>query len=351
MQIRHPKAALLLLAVVHVLAGPILLYFDGLFPLLPIAYVGHILAQASLLGIWVGLGPNHWATRLIGGALGTAYLAWKLERDVELSWSVVLSTFTIAAVLLVVRHWVAQVRHVDWTEASAKKRGMQFTIRDLLLVMPVTVCLLTIGRWWQPYPPHWYELAYVAIISLCCVTVVLWSVWSMLGNSHPLVRNSLLVVRHWVAQVQHVDRTEASAKKQMMQFTIRDLLLLVLIIACLLAIGRWWQPSPSEWYWLARRAILWLWYKLAQVAIISLCCVTVVLWSVWSMLGNSRPFVRNSLVLSIALGIGALVAFFPGLHQTWLIGWSLAMSSGLFVLGSLWVVRLCGFRLVRHSRG
>ena len=148
----------------------------------------------------------------------------------------------------------------------------------------------------------------------------------------------LLVIRRWVAQLQQANREAALANNQAIQFTIRDLLLFIFAIACLLTIGRWLLPRYPRVD------------EPALVAVFSICCVTVALSSVWSMLGVPHPFLRSTLVLLIALGAGTFVTFVlaGGGNGVW---WcSLMVSDWLFLLGSLLVVRLCGYRLVRLSR-
>lgn len=200
MQIQSPKTALFLLAALHLLAGTLLCrsYTTSGKPTpLMAMYSGLMFSQIGLLGIWTGLRTSHWAARLLGVGLGMAYLARQflgLPRTDHsaLLLFMIISIVAVASVLLVVRKWIARVQLGNGEVLAARARGVQFSIRHLLLLTLATGCLLALGRWIRTYFPNSDDLFFAALFSLCCLTITLPSVWSMLGTPHPFLRSTLV---------------------------------------------------------------------------------------------------------------------------------------------------------------
>lgn len=243
MQIRHRKTVLVALAALHVFMAIVFHQSRGrAIPLTSIINSGLIFAQASLLGIWAGLGKNHWAVRLIGVALGMAYFSL-LDFSFYLDFSCfILSAIAVPAMLLAVRQRLI-LQSGNGRATSKSSKGFQFSIRHLLFFMFVAGCVLTTGKWLRT-------------------------------NSH------------------------------------------VIFIYALESVGS----------------------------------VTVGLTSTWAMLGTSHPFRRSLIALFVAIGAGALVAIILARGEDWFLFCTIMVANALFLLASLFVVRLCGFRLVRLSR-
>jgi hypothetical protein len=148
----------------------------------------------------------------------------------------------------------------------------------------------------------------------------------------------MLVVRRCLARLDRTVVATISENTEGLQFTIRHLLLLTLVVSLILALGRWLQPYfPHS-------------KDLAVVLIVSLCFVSVGVTSVWAMLGRTHIVLRSCVVLFI----GAAAACIPPsslVRGSWGLGpWITLMTVQVFVLlASLFVVRRCGFRLVRVS--
>ncbi len=196
----NPKVAIAILVAVHVITGLVLGGFAKDRPLsfLLAMSIGLVFCQTSLLGFWGGLGTNRWPIRLLGVAAGTAYLApvfglingvW----DNQLLLLVVLSTMAVAAVLLVIRRLFAQLRHTGEDGNLTGQEGLQFSIRQLMLLTFMVACTLGLGKWLHPYFPG-NILATLATISLCYVSVGLASVWAMFGKSPSLIRSIVVLL-------------------------------------------------------------------------------------------------------------------------------------------------------------
>ena len=146
----------------------------------------------------------------------------------------------------------------------------------------------------------------------------------------------MVFVRRFFGRLERNSKPWTSENKEGLQFTIRHLMLLTLIVSCMLAIGRWLRP-----YFLHAD-------ELAVILTLSLCFVSVGVTSVWALLGRSHLFVRSCVVLCIGAGAGCVPGLFlrqdGGVHWQWI---ALMIVQAAVLLGSLFVVRQCGFRLVR----
>ena len=121
------------------------------------------------------------------------------------------------------------------------------------------------------------------------------------------------------------------------RITIRGLMLVTLVIALLIAGARGlWEtfgrgPGP------------------ALMATWGLCFVAVGLAAVWAALGLTRPLWRSLAVLALASSLGVLFAY--GINEGWesyVYVISIMALQAAVVLGTLLVVRSCGYRLVRQ---
>jgi hypothetical protein len=82
----------------------------------------------------------------------------------------------------------------------------------------------------------------------------------------------------------------------------------------------------------------------------ALCFVAVGLVALWAALGNARPLRRGPVVFALSPVLGVFFAFAAGAHRA---GWFYIILTMLlfpaFLLGSLLVVRSCGYRIVRRA--
>ena len=157
------------------------------------------------------------------------------------------------------------------------------------------------------------------------------AVW---GSTFGLAAGLLLIARWFRVRINlTTDHTTASSRTQ---FSIRDLMLLTFVVACLFAIWRWvggngagqW-PIPENWMLLGPFVLIGLIYV--------------------SLLGVKRPLPSCMILLAIAAG-GEIC------HARWMsfpseefrtLWTTIAVTEAVILTISLLVVRSCGYRLVR----
>jgi len=150
-------------------------FLDGPEILDPI-YEGLIFGQIGLLGIWGGLATHGPSIRLVGVAIGLAYLTAQNCFSVN-NWGlwsllfVFLPTVTVAGVMLVIRRFVAKLERPATTTISPPAEGLQFSIRQMMLFTLVVGCLLGIVRWLQPDVRHLEISTLFATVLLCGVSI------------------------------------------------------------------------------------------------------------------------------------------------------------------------------------
>jgi hypothetical protein len=152
------NARILWLVLAHVvvgLMGAVVAYFAGPGPTLRrAAFVGIVVSQTSLLGIWGSLGLAPAWRRVIGVVVGVGYLSLQLgvsfsELDRTTFLSVVATTTISALPLLLVRLFGVAIR-LDSSAADSVER-FQFSIGHLLTLTFVVACLISIRNCVEPY--------------------------------------------------------------------------------------------------------------------------------------------------------------------------------------------------------
>lgn len=120
-----------------------------------------------------------------------------------------------------------------------------------------------------------------------------------------------------------------------LQFTIRHLLLLTFVVACLLSVGKLFAP-----YLMTVDVAM-------RVVVLALCFVAVALSAMWAMLGFGSPLWRLAPVLLVSGGAGGVAAyvFAHGSDAFWI---SLPLLEAALLLISLGVLRGSGYRLAAH---
>lgn len=125
----------------------------------------------------------------------------------------------------------------------------------------------------------------------------------------------------------------ARAEAEGLRFSIRGLMLFTAAVALLSAGARALQDTPRHMILLA--------------AVWALCFVAVGLVALWAALGSARPLNRGPIVFVLSPVLGIFFGFAAHAHRA---GWVYITLTMLLhpalLLGSLLVVRSCGYRLV-----
>jgi hypothetical protein len=148
------------------------------------------------------------------------------------------------------------------------------------------------------------------------------------------VTGIMLVVRQCVARLDRTSKANTSADTEALRFSIRHLMLLTLVVSCTLAIGRWLLPYFPTF---------------AFDLTVSLSFMSVAGTSVWAMLGKAHLVRRSCIVLVVGLPPACVPVFFLGDENNLWFWITILTVQTTVLLASLFVVRRCGFRLVRLS--
>jgi hypothetical protein len=153
------------------------------------AYVGLIFGQTSLLGIWTSLATSPWWMRMIGGAVGSGFLAILLGVGVDELSSETIAVVLMAAglvifVLLVVRCFRIVIRQESQPIFSATR--IQFSIRHLMVLTFVIACLVTLGKLAQAFLPNGDIYFRLLLFAVTGGVVGILPVWFILAAKRPL---------------------------------------------------------------------------------------------------------------------------------------------------------------------
>jgi hypothetical protein len=126
-----------------------------------------------------------------------------------------------------------------------------------------------------------------------------------------------------------------------MQFSIRHLMVLTLVVACLLVLAKWLQPDLD-----LGELLVWL--------LVATSLAVIGLMAIWAILGTKHPLPGVILLFLIAVGAGLSL---PWMAPAWIVSnfpasvfWLTAtLTEALSLTVSLLVVRSCGYRLRRQA--
>ncbi len=178
---------------------------------------GMFYSQNFLLGIWGGLSANKWFIRLVGVTLGIVGLILIFHFcfeggtiDEYLLVCILVSTTTI--VMRNIRGWLARLELTTESSRSENVEGLQFSIRHLMVLTLFVGCILTVGRWIQPYFSAGSSGTILIAVELCFLTVGVISVWATLGNGYVLLRSLIVLMISLFAAVALVYAVEGAVK-------------------------------------------------------------------------------------------------------------------------------------------
>lgn len=173
-----------------------------------VAFVALLSSQVCLLGIWAALGTTRWPRRLAGVLLGLGIVVG-VSVAAESHWRSDLGSFlllvgitgaaagAVALFLLVLRAWSLRVARLEAGATVDVAEGLQFTIRDLLILTTVVAILLSLGkiiRWLGPgFSGLHIPLPELGVMILGVVSVALLTLWTGLGLGSPARRLFVLL--------------------------------------------------------------------------------------------------------------------------------------------------------------
>lgn len=188
----HARRGIGWLIVAHIAVGAVGACLTGDSPTLPgAAFIGIVMGQACLIGIWDGLGLTPWWRRAIGAAVGVTYLFVLLgfgvaELNLEVFLVVALTAALAAMPLLIARFFFRIVACADSLPVAGMGR-IQFSIRDLMILTFVVACLATVGKWLQPQLPHGDTLFSLLQFCISFGVVGVLPVWLVLATKRPVL--------------------------------------------------------------------------------------------------------------------------------------------------------------------
>jgi hypothetical protein len=149
---------------------------------------------------------------------------------------------------------------------------------------------------------------------------------------------TLLVVRALGVRLTRLADPAQPARPEIegFRFSIRGLMLVTAAVALLSAGARALQEGPASFV-----LLMGVW---------AMCFVAVGLVALWAALGLGHPLGRGAVVFLLSPGLGAFFAFAAQAHRAGRVYIVLVMLLyATVLLGSLLVVRSCGYRFVRRA--
>jgi hypothetical protein len=147
---------------------------------------------------------------------------------------------------------------------------------------------------------------------------------------------TLLLVRRLGVRIRRQDDSSQSKRQEPegLKFSIRGVMIFTALVALLCALARALEGSRN----LVLLTFVW-----------ALCFVAVGLVSLWAALGDAHPLRPSPAVFVISAVLGAFFAFAVGAtREGWCYILLIMLLYPVALLASLFVVRSCGYRLVRR---
>jgi len=221
--------------------------------------------------------------------------------------------------------------------------GLQhILIVPLFAVTFSQVCLLGIWAVLSPFW-SWYRLLGLVIGTACleaALDIALGQEFLLMPSvGMALTVVSLLVVRGFGIRLSRFadDVPSSRQEPQGFRFSIRGLMILTAVVALLSATAKGVQGSPGP-------------FRLVLSVIWSICFVAVSLLSLRAASGNDGPLRRGLPAVAVSPALGAFFAYAADAHRDgWIYVITIMLLYPAVLLGSLLVVRSCGYHLTRRS--
>jgi hypothetical protein len=246
--------------------------------------------------------------------------------------------------LLVVVHAIAGIVLSGW---AALEGAIPFVFDYILLVPPFALALCQSGllAFWaaMSHGGIWkratgWLAGVIALEILLNVPIEIDAYWFMPTMATGLVTAALAVVRIWRAELLSVSGQPIRSNRQGLQFSIRGLMLLTLLVAILITTGKQMRQAG------------WTGPNLLTTSALTLCFTVTNLAAVWAATGLGSPWFKCGAVSLLSLAIALTFCWCAGVSgDDWFYMTAIMVLEIVLLLASLLVVRSCGYRLVRYS--
>jgi hypothetical protein len=243
--------------------------------------------------------------------------------------------------LLVVVHVVAGIAFSGW---AAQEGSIPFVLSEILLVPPFALACCQSGllAFWAAMSHGALWRRGVAVITGVVALEFLLG-WA-LDQDEPtwipaiatgLVTAVLSIIRLWRSELCSASRQWNQGNG--LQFSIRGLMLLTLVVAVFMALGKHMRQLGVDGPTLPLR---FTWAS---------CFAVSNLAAVWAAMGLCSPWFRCGGALLLSLAIAATFCWcFAADWESWFYVTTILVLEIALSLGSLLVVRSCGYRLVPY---
>ena len=201
-----------------------------------------------------------------------------------------------------------------------------------------------LGMWGGLGHSHWMIRLLLVLVSTVYLYAELglgigeldWEIYFLVALATFLVGFVCWIIR-LVRAVLRTDVHVLANTREGLQFSIRHLMQLTIVVACLMTIGKLLAPSVRGLD------------SMAQLSTLGLCYAAVALTSIWAILGLGHPAFRSVFVILIAVAAGLAGGYVTdrGSHLGF---WaSTTVLQAAMLVGSLFVIRGMGYRLVAKT--
>jgi hypothetical protein len=247
--------------------------------------------------------------------------------------------------LLVIVHFLAGIGFSAW---AAIEGEIPFVLEYLLLLPPcaIILCQSCLLAFWAVMSRMlvWYRLA--GFIAGTVYLEILFG--AAIGDEDELmflpsiatgiVTVALLATRLRKVQLLRPPDPSQPETAEGLRFSIRGLMLFTLVVAVLITALKALREVDDQ----PARPLL--------VAIWALCFVVTDLAALWSALGLAAPAARSTVVILMSPALGALFCYAVGAQwEGYFNIMTIMLLQSLCLIGSLLVVRSCGYRLTRRK--
>ena len=245
---------------------------------------------------------------------------------------------------LVIAHVVLGIGFCTY---SAIDRGIPFVLPYLLVVPAIALVLSQaslLGFWAGLGLNRWYLRTAGLIAGVIYLEIIMAfgaqddDFFFLATFSTLATAGILLVARYWQSELVLVAEKACQDQQEGLHFSIRGLMTFTFLIAVAMTGIRLYKEHFGSGP------------GIAAIALWSIGVVTLGLAAVWAALGLARPQLRCLFVLTLSVVIGALLPYaIENRWETYVYLISITFFQILIFIGSLLVVRSCGFRLVRRK--